>query len=192
VRAQRPDIELAAGEYSVEEQLAGLHAGTLDIGLFYVDPTVDLGDPDVTLHPLASGPHFVALPRAHRLAGHSELALEELAGEDWIEPRGTGTPGYQSRFFRALCARHGFTPRIAAHANSIETMLGLVGAGIGVAPAPWLVRLRPTPGVVFAATTGETFDAVAATLANRRTDALLDIARVVIGELALNAAPTAR
>jgi DNA-binding transcriptional LysR family regulator len=188
LRDRHPEIELVAGEYSVEEQLAGLHAGILDAGLFYADPTVELGDPDVTLHPVASGPHYVVLPGTHRLADAAELPLEALRDEDWIEPRGTGTPGYQARFFAALCARHGFTPRVVAHANSIETMLGLVGEGLGIAPAPWTVLLRPPPAdLVFVPTPGEAFDVVAATLSPTRADALIDVARAV-----LSAAPTAR
>jgi DNA-binding transcriptional LysR family regulator len=193
LRDRLPDLELVAGEYSVEEQLAGLHAGALDVGLLYHDPTVELGDPAVTLHPIASGPHYVVLPAAHPLAGRTTLALEELAEEQWIEPRGTGTPGYQARFFHGLCARHGFTPSVAAHANSIETMLGMVGAGLGVAPAPWIVRLRPpSPELVFVETPGETFDVVAAVLAGGRAAAVIEIARDVLGELALSAVRTAR
>jgi len=181
VAALRPDIDLVAGEYSVEEQLAGLRTGTLDAGLFYVDPTIDLGDPSITLHPVASGPHYVVLPASHPLAGRAEVALEELAEERWIEPRGTGTPGYQARFFAALCARHGFTPTVAAHANSIETMLGMVSAGLGVAPAPWTVLLRqPPPELAFVETPGETFDVV---LAGDRAEGLVEIARDVLSEL---------
>lgn len=190
VSALRADgIALVTGEHSVEEQLAGLHAGTLDVGLLYVDPTVTLGDEQVTLHPVATGPHYVVLPAAHRLAGRASVPLEELAREAWVEPQGTGTPGYQARFFHALCARHGFTPTVAAHANSIETMLGMVGAGLGVAPAPWTVLLRPPPpDVVFVETPGETFAATAAVL-----DPSDATARVVAAARAvLSAAPTAR
>lgn len=188
LRDRHPDVELIAGEYSVEEQLAGLRAGSLDAGLFYFDPAVELGDPGIALHPIASGPHYVVLPRSHRLAGAAELPLGELRDEDWIEPRGTGTPGYQARFFAALCARHGFAPRVVAHANSIETMLGLVSEGLGIAPAPWTVLLRPpAPDLVFVATPGETFDVVAATLSPSRAGPLIDVARDV-----LSAAPTAR
>ena len=79
---------------------------------------------------------------------------------------GTGKPGYQARFFAALCARHGFAPTVAAQANSIETMLGMVSAGLGVAPRRGpccCARRRPTSSS--SETPGETFDVVAATVA---------------------------
>ena len=46
------------------------------VEVFYVDPTVDLGDPSVTLHPVASGRHYVVLPATHPLAGHAAVAGE--------------------------------------------------------------------------------------------------------------------
>ena len=130
-----PGLQLLASEHSVEEQIEGLRSRQLDVGLMYFDASVELADPDIRVTPVASGPHYVAMPAGHPAAAAGSVPLEDLAGEPWILPTGTSTPGYQARFFEALCARHGFTPRIAQRANSIETMLGMVGAGFGLAPA---------------------------------------------------------
>ena len=107
-------------------------------------------------------------------------------------PSGTGQPVYQAAFFMAICARHGFAPRVRSHANSIETMLGMVSAGIGIAPAPWTVLLRPPPDLAFVETPGERFDAVAATIVPRVGDRVLEVARDVLVELQLSVARTAR
>ena len=62
-------------------------------------------------------------------------------------PVGASERSVQEANFIASCRRHGFEPRIGQRANSIETMLGLVASGFGVAPAPWSVALRPPPSV---------------------------------------------
>ena len=189
---RHPDIELHARECSVEEQLEGLHDRTLDVGLFYLDREVTPDDPALTLSPIVSGPHYVALPPAHRFAGRPSVPLDQLADEAWVMPSGTGQPGYQAAFFMAICARHGFAPRVRSHANSIETMLGMVSAGIGIAPAPWTVLLRPPPDLAFVETPGESFDVVAATIVPRVGDRVLEVARDVLVELRLSVARTAR
>lgn len=167
----------------VEEQLRGLRDGTLDAGLFYLDRELVPDDPGLILHPLGSGPHHVALPSSHRLAGAAEVPLEQLAGERWIIPHGH----YQAGQFARVCARHGFAPDVAAHTDSIETALGMVGAGLGIAPVPWTVLPRPGTGIAFVATPGETFDVVAATLVRGAASAVIGALREV-----LSAAPRAR
>ena len=68
-----------------------------------------------------------------------------------------------------------------------------LSAGLGIAPAPWTVLLRrPTPDLVFVETPGETFDVVAAVQSAGAAGALIEVARDVLGELALSVAPTAR
>jgi DNA-binding transcriptional LysR family regulator len=162
LRDEEHPLTLSARESSVEEQLADLRSGMLHFGLFYLDRDLALpGDP-IELEAIGSGPHLVALPRTHPLARRPRVAFEELADETWVLPTGTSVPGYQAAFFHATCARHGFVPRIGQQANSIDTMLGMVAAGFGVAPAPWVVALRPTPEVALPVADNETFDLVAA------------------------------
>jgi DNA-binding transcriptional LysR family regulator len=168
---------------SVEEQLRSLHDGTLDAGLFYLDRDVVPDDPSLILHPLGSGPHHVALPASHRLAGTPEVPLDSLAAEAWILPHGT----YQAQLFAGTCARHGFAPDVAAHTDSVETALGMVGAGLGIAPVPWTVSPRPGHGLAFVRVAGETFDVVAATLVRGAASAVIETLRDV-----LSAAPRAR
>jgi LysR family transcriptional regulator, benzoate and cis,cis-muconate-responsive activator of ben and cat genes len=168
---------------TVEEQLRGLHEGTLDAGLFYLDREQVPDDPALILHPLATGAHHVALAASHRLAGMAAVPLDALAAERWILPHG----GYQARLLAGICARHGFEPDVAAHTDSIETVLGMVGAGLGVAPVPWTVLPRPGRDVAFVTTPGETFDVVAATLVRGAASAVIDGLREV-----LSAAPRVR
>jgi DNA-binding transcriptional LysR family regulator len=157
-----PGLKLISRESSVEEQLEALADGSADVGLFYHDPTLPLPTANTVLEPIAEGPHYVAMRSDHPRAADPIVALEDLATERWILPTGTTTQGYQASFFLTMCARHGFTPEIAQDANSIETMLALVAAGFGIAPAPWLALPRRPANVVFVPTEQERFAIVAA------------------------------
>jgi DNA-binding transcriptional LysR family regulator len=143
LRETDPDLVVELREASVEEQLAALRQRVADVGVFHLDPDVHLDAPGISTTTLAAAPRYVALRWDHVFATSRTLPLEELAGEVWVMPVGAPEGSVQEANFVASCRRHGFEPRIGQRANSIETMLGLVASGFGVAPAPWSVALRP-------------------------------------------------
>ena len=75
----------------------------------------------------------------------------------------------------AACRRHDFAPRVSQRANSIETMLGLVRSGFGVAPAPWSAALRPPPGVDLVRITPDHHRIVCAHRADSGNTALIEV-----------------
>jgi DNA-binding transcriptional LysR family regulator len=147
LRETEPDLVVELREASVEEQLEALRQRVADVGVFHLDPDVELDAPGITTTTLATAPRYVALPRSHVFAASPTLSLDQLAGDVWVIPVGASERSVQEANFMAACRRHGFEPRISQRANSIETMLGLVASGFGVAPAPWSVALRPPPSV---------------------------------------------
>ena len=155
LREMAPDLVVELREASVEEQLAALRHRVADVGVFHLDPDVDLDAPGISTTTLAVAPRYVALPRGHTFATSRTLSLDQLAGDLWVMPVGASERSVQEANFIASCRRHGFEPRIGQRANSIETMLGLVASGFGVAPAPWSVALRPPPSVHLARVTDD-------------------------------------
>ena len=147
LRETDPDLVVELREASIEEQLAALRQRVADVGVFHLDPDFDLDAPGISTTTLVAAPRYVALPRGHAFATSRRLSLEQLAGDVWVMPVGASERSVQEANFVAACRRHGFEPRIGQRANSIETMLGLVASGFGVAPAPWPVALRPPPTV---------------------------------------------
>lgn len=71
--------------------------------------------------------HLV-LPPTHRLAGAEEIALEDLAGEDWI----SGAPGVPNR----ICLDSLGPLHVAYETRDYEVTLALVEAGLGVSFVP--------------------------------------------------------
>lgn len=99
--------------------------------------------PAVERHVVATEPIFALLPLRHPLAGQDEVALADLAGEEWVLP-----PLDDNRLREYLvlaCGRDGFAPRVVheADASGAREMVSS-GQGIGIAQATF----RSTPGVL--------------------------------------------
>jgi DNA-binding transcriptional LysR family regulator len=186
-----PEMTLHLSEGSIEEQIDGIRAHDVDVAMFHLDPDNRLIEIGVEQHVIASAPQFVVLPVHHRYALHSQVDMADLLSEAWIAPGVVGS--VQSRNFTALCARHGFVPRVVQHTNSIETILGLVRAGFGIATAPWGVVLRAPSDVALVPLAGVVYDVVLARPATHgfRTAAaerFVAVARTVVAEQIATAA----
>jgi DNA-binding transcriptional LysR family regulator len=181
-----PEMTLHLREGSIEEQIDGLRAHDVDVAMFHLDPDNGLTEIAIEQDLIASAPHFVVLPVGHRCARQPEVDMADLSSEAWIAPGTVGS--IQSRSFTTLCARHGFVPRIVQNTNSVETILGLVRAGFGVAPAPWGVALRAPIDVALVPLAGVAYDVVLARPASPGFEAapaerFVAVARTVVADL---------
>ncbi|HEU0249678.1 MAG TPA: LysR family transcriptional regulator [Solirubrobacteraceae bacterium] len=134
-RSLHPDIELTLAEGEPEQIAPRLCAGELDLALlFEFDEPID-GMESLSRVGLLADPMYLALPAKHPLANKSDLRLQELRGEAWVQT---------SR--ESPCARHvvrcahaaGFEPNVAFESDDYQTVQGLVAAGVGVALIPEL------------------------------------------------------
>ena len=99
--------------------------------------------PDLVTRPLDEQRLHLAVSADHRLAGRRRIRLAEVAEEPFVAVE----PGYGLRLItNEFCAQAGFAPRIAFEGEEVETLRGLVAAGLGVALLP--PGLVPRPGVV--------------------------------------------
>src|SRR4051794_7829682 len=112
---------------------AGLEAELLDGTADLVVTSGDPGHPQLHWERLLVEPLWLAVPPHHRLAGRRRGRLADVAGETFIPLR----LGYALRKPPArLCAEAGFTPRIGFEGDEVETLRGLVTAGLGVSVLP--------------------------------------------------------
>ncbi|MBP2476466.1 DNA-binding transcriptional LysR family regulator [Crossiella equi] len=150
-RAEHPGIRFSLSQAAHDTVVARVVAGELDLALTAAPPR---GYPDGLCRvPVQEQALVAVLPEAHRLAGRPEIAVTDLAGEDFVQLE----PGFGLRLMTdELCAAAGFTPRIAFEGQETETLRGLVSAGLGVAllpasehvPPPGVVELPLRPGAV--------------------------------------------
>ncbi|MDB5899531.1 MAG: transcriptional regulator, LysR family [Ramlibacter sp.] len=134
-----PRIELELQELPITGQHAALLRGSIDVGLLRVQSA----PAELEILPVMEDPLLLALPTLHPLAGRQKLRLKSVAGDPFVM-FGKGDSALFHGRILALCQRAGFEPQVAQYATQIHTVVGLVGAGLGVAVVPATARnLRP-------------------------------------------------
>lgn len=93
---------------------------------------------------LLDDPVDLLVPRSHRLARRTGVALTEAAHESWIQDPDRVD---QYDLVRTACAAAGFTPRIAHRATEWFAISALVAHGFGVCLIPRLVPVPPEHAV---------------------------------------------
>ncbi|WP_314411142.1 LysR family transcriptional regulator [Streptomyces kroppenstedtii] len=95
---------------------------------------------DLVIRPLLTDRLVGLVPEGHRLARAGAVAIGDLADEPWI----AGCPRCRAQLVE-VCESAGFTPRIDFATDDYPAVVGLVGAGLGVAVLPELAieSVRP-------------------------------------------------
>ncbi len=128
-RALHPGIRFELVQDGHDVILARLRDGTVDVCL--TSPLPD--DPAFAAHPLQEQLLAALVPSGHPMASRRRLRLAELAGETFVGLK----PGYGlRRITDASCRAAGFTPQLAFAGDDIDTVRGLVAAGLGLALLP--------------------------------------------------------
>ncbi|GDY29985.1 LysR family transcriptional regulator [Gandjariella thermophila] len=128
-RKRHPGVRFTLMQAAHEEMLGRVRAGAADLALTSPLPA----EPDLRAAPLYRQPLVLAVPRHHELAGRDGVAVAELAGEPLVGMK----PGYGLRQITdELCAAAGFRPALGFEGDEVDTVRGLVAAGLGVALLP--------------------------------------------------------
>jgi DNA-binding transcriptional LysR family regulator len=144
-RASFPLIDVHLHELTTDAQIRELRAVRLDlgIGLGPVD------EPDLEFERLLREELVLAAPAAHpAMKSNGAVDLRMLSKESFIVPPRELAPGlYDLTISR--CRASGFVPRITQHARQMQTVIGLVSSGMGVALVPSSVRNLKRTGVQY-------------------------------------------
>jgi DNA-binding transcriptional LysR family regulator len=152
-RQKHPGIALKLLELTGDRQQALLQSGELDLGLSILpSPAVGL-----MMRPVFREPLISAVPANHRLAKHRRTALRSLAHEPFIQFPRELAPGLYDLAI-AACQKAGFTPHLAQEAIQMQTILGLVAAGLGVALVPRCMSKLQRPDVRYLALDAREFE----------------------------------
>ncbi|MFC0600469.1 LysR family transcriptional regulator [Streptomyces palmae] len=140
LRAAHPGTRVSLVEAEPPRSIELLRAGDCEIALAFRYPEVRGSDPsaeaewdDLVVRPLLADRLVSVVPEEHRLAKAASVGIAELAGEPWI----AGCPRCR-RHLVEICESAGFTPRIDFATDDSPAVIGLVGAGLGVAVLPEL------------------------------------------------------
>ena len=135
---EHPGIEVEILEQKGIRLMPKLLSGRLAVA-FLRSP--DTPDPRLEVRHLFSESTVVAVPEGHRLAARRALTVKDMADEPLIVPDRRSRPHSHDLTMR-LFVSAGYTARVAQIAEEKQTIVNLVGAGIGLAIVPrWISRL---------------------------------------------------
>ena len=144
--AEHPHVELTVLEADTEESLALVRSGGADVALAYHfdgPPPVRPDDRSgLTWTPLTDDPMWIVLPRDHRLAGRSSVAMAELGNERWVH--GCVYVGEAVEHYAALA---GIEPRTACRGTDYLFAQALVRAGVGISLIPSVALTTDPEGI---------------------------------------------
>ncbi|PWU27920.1 MULTISPECIES: LysR family transcriptional regulator [unclassified Pseudomonas] len=146
IRELRADTELELGlqEMTTLQQVEALKSGRIDIGF----GRMRFDDPAIHQQVLREDPLVAVLPTGHPLLG-APVSLRRLAREPFVLYPANPRPSYADHVL-ALFANHGLGIRVAQWANELQTAIGLVAAGLGVALVPASVQQQHRPDIGYA------------------------------------------
>ena len=135
LRRVLPDAEVTIREAGPPRALAALRNGDVDLGVMFRREGSD-APADVDERLLLEESMYAVVPRAHPLAGRSEIELAGLRDDAWIQGPSATSPG----LIRELCRAAGFEPRIAFESDDPLATRGIVAAGLAVSMVPSLTK----------------------------------------------------
>ncbi|MFE9766951.1 LysR family transcriptional regulator [Streptomyces sp. NPDC005808] len=145
LRAAHPGTRVSLEEAEPPRSVEMLRDGDCDIALAFryegvtgVEEVEEWGD--LVVRPLLLDRLVGLVPESHPLAGAGPVAIGELADDPWI----AGCPRCRRQLVE-VCRGAGFEPRIDFATDDYPAVVGLVGAGLGVAVLPELAieSVRP-------------------------------------------------
>lgn len=137
-------VELDLRELASVEQLEALYEGGIRVGLV----RLPLRAPEIRLEPVLAEPLLVALPVGHPLEERESITVEEVAGLPLIFFERRLEPGSHEQIVELL-GRVGALPKVAQYAVHLQTVIGLVASGIGIAILAESSRRLHREGVVY-------------------------------------------
>lgn len=145
-REAYPQVDIELREATSNVQLDDLQEGRIDAGLL-IPPLSDKMAQSLHYRTVLTEPLVAALPQGLR-SNRGALQLERLRDQPLIIFPRHIAPGLHDAIL-ACFVDAGVTPRIAQEAIQMQTIVGLVSAGMGIALVPQSVSNLRRPGVEY-------------------------------------------
>ncbi|WP_138503135.1 LysR family transcriptional regulator [Nostoc sp. PA-18-2419] len=143
-REQFPEVELILQELTTTEQERALQERRIHVG--FAHPPLE----DNTLNKkcIQQEALVVALAETHFLSEQEKISVRSLVNENFIMfPRHLGSGLYDQ--IVSLCLQGNFSPKVTQEAIQMQTIIGLVSAGMGIAIVPSSLQNLQRTGVVY-------------------------------------------
>lgn len=154
-RERHPQVQIDLKEATTDVQLEDLMQGRIDAGLL-IPPLHDKAKAELEYKTVLSEPLILAVPQDLKaLRGKNTATLKAVADLPLIIFPRRIAPAFHDAILG--CFRDaGLTPRIGQEAIQMQTIVGLVSAGMGIALVPQSVSNLKRPGVEYKPLSGKT------------------------------------
>lgn len=143
-REQFPEVELVLQELTTTQQEQSLRDQRIHVG--FAHPPLE--DNTLAQECIQQEALVVAMLVTHPLAKQEYISVRSLAEEFFIMfPRHLGSGLYDQ--ILSLCQQGDFSPKVTQEANQMQTIIGLVSAGMGIAIVPSSLQNLQRSGVVY-------------------------------------------
>jgi len=168
-RAAYPQVGIELQEFLVMQQFETVLEGKADVAV--LRPLYE--DPRVATKTIVRSRFVVAFPAGHALQRKRQVRMVDLANEPFVTLPQRQGPSFHAQIM-GFCRRAGFEPTVVHEASDGQAVIGLVGAGMGVAVVPQSVTKLNTAGVQYRLMTGipETAEIVLAWRKDNTSEAL--------------------
>jgi DNA-binding transcriptional LysR family regulator len=139
-------VELELKELTSAQQVDALYEDEIKVGLV----RLPMRAPGIRFEPVLEERLVVALPSGHVLEKLDRVSLEAIADLPLIFFTRQLIPGFHAQIVE-LFQRVGAFPRVAQHAVHLQTIVGLVASGVGIAILPSSAERISREGVVYRA-----------------------------------------
>jgi DNA-binding transcriptional LysR family regulator len=143
-REEFPEVELVLQELTTSQQEQALRDRFIHLG--FAHPPLE--DSTLSQECIHKASLIVALPEIHPLAKQKSISVRSLANESFIMfPRHLG-PGLYDQILN-LCQTGNFNPKVTQEAIQMQTIIGLVSAGMGIAIVVSSLQKLQRSGIVY-------------------------------------------
>jgi DNA-binding transcriptional LysR family regulator len=139
-------VEVELKELTSAQQIDALYEGGIRVGLV----RLPLRAPGIRFEPVLEERLVVALPSGHALEDLDRVSLETIVDLPLIFFTRQLIPGFHAQIVE-LFQRVGAFPKVAQHAVHLQTIVGLVASGVGIAILPSSAQRVSREGVVYRA-----------------------------------------
>jgi LysR family transcriptional activator of glutamate synthase operon len=138
-RDHHPNIGFQLHQGSLKSLTDEVIKGQIDLA--FVSP-VPRNEPEIIGHTLFTEKMMILLHRDHPLAEHPSIILNQLKKDSFVIFRN----GFALReIVLNACQQSGFKPKIAFEGEDVDTIKGLVSAGLGVCLLPEITLIENVP-----------------------------------------------
>ena len=137
-------VDLRLQEMTTAQQVQALYDKQIDVGIV----RSAISERGLSVECLLPESLVLALPENHPLSAQTQVSLSTLANEFFILFPAKLGPLFYEQIMHS-CEQAGFRPKVAQEAVQMQTIIGLVAAGLGVAIVPASMQNFHRNGVIY-------------------------------------------